>query len=221
MSSKSVDMPSSVFRNSILPRLVTTIKAENHWIHNTIRSQVGNEIYSGSRIAHYLLDQVADRLMADPLSIVTKKETLQRFQRLLDVPTDAQETHVTLEELQNSRVIIPLVKSGIIEIVDLLLHILIKDYREVHRVLATVKATKYQEKKMGRLEDPDYECLSAGYIFVATSFFQTLDIGANCSVGQKAYYSRLYQLFQQEFHLTKKIVEEAFKTPPIVLPAKE
>jgi hypothetical protein len=208
MSQKTHDIPSSVFRNSLIPRVVTIIKAENHWINNKVRSQVGDAIYSGSQIAHFLLDQVADCLQADPFSAIVQADTLQKIQVLMKISTNDQTNTDTLKELQTSRIKVSLLKTGLIEVVDLLLHILSKNYSEVYRVLATQKASKNNAEQLGRLRDSDYAWLCAGYVYIASTFFQTFSVGAKCSQSQKRYFSALYGLFQRELGLTRKVVEE-------------
>jgi hypothetical protein len=75
--------------------------------------------------------------------------------------------------------------------------------------------------ELGRLGDPNYDCLLSGYVFVATLFFQTIPTDMNkIPSHKKGNISRLCQLFKERFGLTRKAVE-GFATPQLsAVPAR-
>ena len=144
-------MDSSVFRDSIIPKIVTIIENQNHWANNSIQSQIDGTIFFGPQIARQMLRQVRTRLMETPAIEILYSDTYKKTRAIMNIAGEAPTERDTRELFQTIHIDITLVQAGIIELVDLQLHLLIKNYSEIYRVLSTQKAKKGQPERQGRL----------------------------------------------------------------------
>jgi hypothetical protein len=135
-------MDSSVFRDLIVPRLVTSILSQNRWANNTIQSQVNGTMYFGPEIARQFLEQMRDRLMENPAIETIYSDTYKKTRAIMNIGEDIPTAKDTLKLFQTVQIDIPLIQAGIIELVDLQMNLIVKNYSEIYRVLSTQKTTK-------------------------------------------------------------------------------